>query len=171
MKHFINDEQRAIAYAAFKELERMLKADGDIKPDSTYDVSGSEITITIQPGVTINREAGLKGDGTIEKRAQQNLNGYSILAELYRIASTFNQHKRFERLLKRVVGRAVRRGNTTKDAFAALCPRRAEELENYIAEIANSLPKRTEQTPRSVIRDKAKLFPTIVIKSRKRKAA
>ena len=59
----LNPDQKATVYAAFKELERILKLDGnDTLPIGKYDVSGRTITITL-PEMSVEREAGLKGDG------------------------------------------------------------------------------------------------------------
>ena len=74
-KRFPNLQSKAAAYAAYKELERMLKADGDLPPGFSQDVSGVSIEITIPNGTTISRDVGLKGDGKIWKKATQNLYG------------------------------------------------------------------------------------------------
>ena len=62
-------EQKAVLYAAQKEIERMLKDDGDLPVGFAIDVSGMKLELTFPPGTVVNRDAGPNGDGMIEKKA------------------------------------------------------------------------------------------------------
>lgn len=166
---FPNNSTRAAAYAAYKELERMLKADGDLPPGFFQDVSGTTIEITIPKGTTITRDKGNKGNGTIEKAATQNLYGWAILYECHRVAAKFKQHKRLIKILMKIVRRAVNRAISSEDAFRELMPRQAEEIAKLKATI--KVPKREESTPRMINRENAKIMPTVIIHPKKQRAA
>lgn len=161
MKHFRTNKDRAVAYAAYKELERMLDEDGEFTPGFSQDVSNAKISITIPKGTTISRDPGLKNDGIIEKSATQNLYGWAILFECFRVAEKFKQHLKLKRILLMIVRRAVKKDISSEKAFRELMPARAKE----IAEIKKSinLPKRKEQTPRLIIRENDKILPTVVV--------
>ena len=161
MKHFRNNKDRAAAYAAYRELERMLDEDGEFPPGFSQDVSNAKISITIPKGTTISRDPGLKNDGIIEKSATQNLYGWFILSECLRVASKFKQHLTLKRILLMIVRRAVNKGISSEKSFRELMPVRAKEIESI--KDSFKLPKRQEKTPRLIIRENDKLLPTIVV--------
>ncbi len=167
MKMFPTIEAKAAAYAAMMELKRMLDADGELPHGCNYDLSGVTVQVTIQPGVSVYREEGLNKDGMIEKTATQNLYGYAILAECFRFAKMFKQHKKLERSLMKLVRRALNRAISTKAAFRELMPRQAAAIEELKDGL--NIPKREEQTPRMVERKNDKLWPTVAITPARRK--
>lgn len=168
MKHFPNLQTKAAAYAAFKELERMLKADGELPPGFQTDVSGVSVEIRIPPGTSISRDAGKDNDGVIKKKATQNLYGWAILFECFRFCSLFKQHKKLERILMMIVRRAVNRAISSQEAFRELMPKRAEEIQAFQDSLP--VPMREEQTARMIDRKNPKLLPTITVTLRKKAA-
>jgi hypothetical protein len=164
-KHFANNQAKAAAYAAFKGLEKMLKEDGELPPGFSANVAGSKIEIVIPPNTTVTRDEGKDGDGIIKKKATQNLYGWAILYECFRVCSLFKQHKKLERVLMKIVRRAVNRAISTQDAFTELMPKRAEEIQ--LLRDSLPVPMRDEQTPRKV---NTELLPTVIV-SVNRKAA
>ena len=171
MKHFQNNEQRAAAYVAMKELERMLDDDGELPPGYSVDLSGVTVEIQLPNGTGVSREKGVttaKGEGRILKTATQNLYGWAIIYNCFRVASKFKQHKVLQRVLMMIVRRALKHQISSEDAFAQLMPRQAKEIQAL--KDSMPVPKRDEPTPRKMIRDEKKFFPTIRIFN-KRKAA
>jgi hypothetical protein len=168
-KHFPNLQTKAAAYAAMKDLERMLKEDGELPPGFNAELSGVTVEIKLPPGTSVTRDAGKKGDGRQEKKATQNLYGWAILYECFRVCRLFKQHKKLERVLMMIVRRAVNRAISSQEAFAELMPRRAEEIK----ELKDSLPvpMRDEPTPRMVNRNEAKSLPTVTVTFKKKAAA
>ena len=161
MQHFPSLECKAAAYAAFKDLERMLKEDGELPPGFSCDLSNVTVEVKIPNGTSVQRDVGEKGDGTIDKTATQNLYGWSILHECFRVATLFKQHKRLEKLLMKVVRRAIKRSVSTAEAFTELMPSRAKEIKALKDSLP--VPKRTEDTPRMIVRDEEKPMPTVKI--------
>ena len=153
MRIFQTSRQRAIAYAAFKELERILKEDGDMAPGTSYDVSGETITITLPPGTTIYREAGMTGDGTIQKKAVQNLYGYAVWALFLQRLALFKQANDVRRILM-LAWKEAMEGTKVEQELNRIDPEIAEFVERLKAMPG---PKRTEQTPRKVERKTAAL--------------
>lgn len=168
MKHFRTPQERAAAYAAFKELERQLKDDGELAPGCNHNVAGLTVEITIPQGVTVSRDAGENNDGIVWKKATQNLYGYSVLAECLRIAKLFKQHKRLERLLLKIVRRAISRECSTETAFTELQPDAAQRIKELKASL--NIPKREENTPRLINRPAQALHATITISQRRQAA-
>lgn len=168
MKHFPNLQTKAAAYAAYKDLERMLKEDGELPPGFNAELSGVKVEITLPPGTSVNRDAGKNGDGRQDKKATQNLYGWAILYECFRVCSLFKQHKKLERILMMIVRRAVNRAISSEDAFRELMPKRAEEIQKLKDSLP--VPMRDEPTPRMVVREKSKLMPTVVVTLKKRAA-
>jgi len=165
-KLFHNNETKAAAYAAYKELERMLKIDGELPPGFSADLSGVKIEIKLPHGTGVFRDAGLQNDGIIKKKATQNLYGWAILHECFRVCSLFKQHKKLERVLMKIVRRAVKKAISSEDAFAELMPKRAEDIQN----LRNSLPvpMRNEPTPRQMVRNDTKPLPTVTVTLKKK---
>lgn len=162
MKIFPNLQTKAAAYAAYMELERMLKQDGELPPGFQADVSGITIQIKIPQGTSVNRDLGKNNDGVIEKKATQNLYGWYVLSECFRVASLFKQHVKLKRILMMIVKRAVNRGISSETAFRELMPKRAEMIQNLRDSLP--VPMREEKTPRNVIRKNPKILPTIIVK-------
>lgn len=165
MKLFPNNETKAAAYAAMKELERMLKTDGELPPGFSYDASNVSVTITIPQGISVSRDNGKNGDGKQWKKATQNLYGFAILYECFRIARLFKHHKKLERVLLMIVRRAVKNSISSEDAFRELMPQRANDIRTLKDSL--DIPKREEPTPRMVNRPDKPRLPTITIQKRK----
>lgn len=153
----MNDRQKAITFAAFKCLEKVAKkSDGEceLPPGTSFDVSGETITITLPPETIISRQMGDNGDGTCQKKATQNLYGWSILyAFVYqaeRYLKKFNLDKRYRRFLQsfitRIVKRALDTGNTSEAAFKEQYPKVAKGIEELKQNL--KVPMRTEPIPR-----------------------
>lgn len=167
MKHFGSNEHRAAAFAAHNLLGKMLKADGSLPPGYLLDVSGMKIEITLPPSTEVERWGGENGDGTIKKKATQNSYGYAVLFLLWEVCRKFNQHKRFERILRRVINRAIRLNMSSENAMTGIVSKaRLEEFNEFRASL--KLPSREEQTPRRIKQDKA-MLPTVGIFKRARK--
>jgi len=175
-------EQKAVLYAAQKEIERMLKDDGDLPVGFAIDVSGMKLELTFPPGTVVNRDAGPNGDGMIEKKAAQNLYGYAILHAityyLYKFLRLFRQERKAEeqalKILRRIVKHALQSGVSSEDAFKQLHPRLADGIAEVREKIRDQLPKRPEPTPRLIQRANKQLLATVKIvqaKTKKQKAA
>ena len=165
MKHFPNNQAKAAAYAAYKDLERMLEEDGDLPPGFHADVSGVKVEITIPPQTVIYREKGMNGDGIIMKAATQNLYGWAILHECFRFVRKFKQHKALEKSLMKIVRRAIRKAISSEKAFAEIAPNEAKQI-NELRD-AMRMPKRPLETPRMIDRSKDKPLPTVVVTRKK----
>jgi len=168
-KHFPNLQTKAAAYAAMKDLERMLKEDGELPPGFQADLAGVTVTIKLPPGTSVSRDAGKKGDGRQDKKATQNLYGWAILYECFRVCSLFKQHRKLEAVLMKIVRRAVNRAISSEDAFRELMPKRAEEIQALKDSLP--VPMRDEPTPRMVNRADSKPLPTIIVTPKQAKAA
>jgi hypothetical protein len=147
---FTNERELAAAFSAYKELERALKEDGELPAGFSEDLSGVEVRVKIPQGTRVYREIGKNGDGTILKKATQNLYGWTVWAFL----------------LKKINGLNVVRGNRVKDLIryawkqAILNPStRVEEslrdIDPELAEYVEDLkridgPLREEKTPRKI---------------------
>ena len=147
----LNPEQKATMYAAYKELERILKAnDNDTLPIGEYNVGGKTVTVTL-PEMTVSRDGGEKGDGIINKTATQNLYGWAVIARLADRLKRFNQWDAVRLPLLEVIrevlsttGKTVESELTTIDeTFAAQVAAIREEL---------CPPARPENTPRMLNR-------------------
>lgn len=161
-KHFPNNQAKAAAYAAMKDLERMLKEDGELPPGFSTNLSGVTVEIKIPQGTTVYREKGINGDGIIEKMATQNLYGWAILHECFRFVRKFKQHKILEKSLMKIVRRAIRKAISTERAFREIAPNEAKQINDL--RDAMRMPKRPEQTPRMIGRNEDKPLPTVVVK-------
>jgi hypothetical protein len=168
MKNFPNLQTKAAAYAAYKDLERMLNEDGDLPPGFSANLSGVVVEIKIPQGTLVSRDAGKNGDGRQEKKATQNLYGWAILFECFRICKLFKQHKRLERVLMKIVRRAVNRAISSEQSFRELMPKRAEEIQALKDSLP--VPKRDEPTPRMIIRNDKKPLPTVTVTFNKKVA-
>ncbi len=171
--------QRAILYATYKHLQSLAKDnDGpcELPPGTEYDVSGEKLTITLPPNTVISRLAGESGDGRCQKKATQNLYGWSILYALVyqaeRYLKKFRLHKRFRTLLQRFLTRIVRSaldtGKTSEEAFRETFPQVAKGIDELKASL--NVPMRDEPTPRKTT--PRKLPATLAFeRPKKRKAA
>lgn len=156
---FRNARQRAIAYAAYKELERMLKEDGEIAPGVLEHVGGESITITLAAGTRVYRDRGVTGDGTIKKRATQNLYGYAVWALFIKRLVKFNQWKAIRAALFDAWREALALPNGSVEL-------QLNELDPELAQHADALrnhpgPDRIEQTPRMVGRGAGNPLPQV----------
>ena len=170
MKHFGSNQHRAAAFAAHNLLGRMLKVDGTLPPGYELDVSGMKVEITLPPDTNVERWAGDNGDGVIKKKATQNSYGYAVLFLLWEVCRKFNQHKRFERILRRVISRAIRLDMSSEKAMIGIVSKaRLVEFNEFRASL--KLPLREEQTPRRIKQGKA-VFPTVgIFKSIRKRVA
>ena len=163
---FQNDQQRAIAYAAQKQLEKLLKADEeegfDIPAGFTADLSGRVITLQFAPGTTVERDVGIKGDGIVLKKATQNLYGYPLWAFMIERLRKFNQWNAIKVAIVEAIKEVMKRQPNEKSMKKELQkkdPEFDEIIENLKKEFP--IPDRKEDTPRLC---KAELPPTITIK-------
>jgi hypothetical protein len=145
---FRNNEQRAIAYAAYKALEKALKSDGQIPHGAGYDLSGKSITITLPESTYVSRDAGVKGDGVIEKTATQNLYGWTTIAFFVERLKRFNQAHTVYAALKDTWTHVLSQPETkVKTELVELDPQLATIVEELKKKGG---PKRPESTPRNV---------------------
>lgn len=163
MKLFATDEQRALAFVAMKELEKMLNDDGDLSPNSNYDVSGQSVTVTIPDGVSVSRSGGENGDGIEMNSAMQNTYGYAVMFLLVERLQRFCQHKTVLNELHEVImevskNRAVSTETVLKERNQELY----KDFELWKANLKNELGERQQKTPRKIKRDSKKL-PTLKI--------
>lgn len=147
----LNPEQKATMYAAYKELERILKqSDNDTLPIGEYNVGGKTVTVTL-PEMTVTRDAGEKGDGIINKTATQNLYGWAVIARLADRLKRFNQWEAVRLPLLEVIREVL--STTGKTVESELC----EIDETFAAQVATIReelrpPARPENTPRMLNR-------------------
>jgi len=95
-KQFPTTDHKAVAYAAMKELARILKSDGELPPGYQQDVSGKRCVVTIPQGTTVHRPEGGEDGAPIGKQykaAMQNTYGYSVLYLLVERLERFCQHE------------------------------------------------------------------------------
>lgn len=178
-KQPMTNEQLAIAYAAQKELERIIAANTDLPPGD-YDVSGQSIALSIPSGTIVSRSPGENGDGMVEKIASTNVNGFAVIACMFhvftRVLALFRQKDKAEkhamRLVKRIVNKAVRSKVSTESAFKKMYPKMAEQIDAVRDNFRQTLPKRSEPTARRINReDKEAIATPIFPPKRKRLAA
>lgn len=143
---FQSDEQRAAAYAAFKFLERMLKEDGNLPSGFYMDVSGRTVEIKFPNGTVVERDAGTNGDGSMFKKATQNLYGWAVIAKLARRLKSFNQWDRIRREIVEAVRDALSNGTGTEIALTDVDQQLAAEIQSVRDEV--NVAPRKEQTPR-----------------------
>ncbi len=144
---FKSAKDRAVAYAAMKTLERMLKENGEIPPGCSEDVSGYKITIILPPGSVVERDLGTNGDGTIYKTAVQNLYGYALWALLIERLRRFNQWKMIRDAIIDAMREVIRRpSKKLREEIIKEFPHVADEIEKMQAEL--QIPQRLEDTPR-----------------------
>lgn len=159
-KHFANDEQRAAAYAAMKMLERLLKEDGELPPGFNLDISGRRVEVTFPPNTVVERDAGTNGDGTIYKKATQNLYGYALITALAQRLRCFNQWNVMRDTILQAVRDAIVGGNTLAQQLTAADPEFAAVLETIRSEMA--ITPRCEDTPR-IVKDQGQT-PTVTFR-------
>jgi hypothetical protein len=158
---FANDQDRAIAYAAFKSLERMLKDDGKLPAGFYLDVSGKEISIKLPKGSVVEREVGTNGDGSYNKKATQNLYGYALWALMIQRLCKFNQWAAIRAAMLDAMKTVMKKKYTD---FRVEITKEDPRLIELIDELQNELaiPTRKEETPRLF---KQTLPATVTIKS------
>lgn len=145
-KIFQNDHQRAVAYAAMKTLQRMLEQDGDLPPGFYADVTNESLTIKFPKGTVVERDAGTNGNGTIYKKATQNLYGYALIAALARRLSSFHQWNVMRDAILEAVRDAMQHGRSLADQLTQTDPTFAQQLDQIREEMAAT--PRCEDTPR-----------------------
>jgi len=158
----LNPAQKAVVYAAYKELERILnRDDNNTLPIGEYDVSGQTVTITL-PAMSVEREGGLKGDGIIEKTATQNLYGWAVIAALANRLKRFNQWN----VVRQPLLEAIREVLSTTGK--TVCSELSEIDETFAAQIEQVKqelrpPVRPENTPRNLKRVKPRQLAQVKI--------
>ena len=158
----LNPEQKAVMYAAFKELERILKqSDNDSLPIGEYDVSGKTVTVTL-PDMTVTRDGGEKGDGIINKTATQNLYGWGVIAALADRLKRFNQWETTRHLLLDAVRACLTTTGSTVETELANVD---EAFAAQVAEVREELrpPARPENTPRMLNRVRPRQLARVTI--------
>jgi len=163
MKLFATEEQRALAFVAMKELEKMLNEDGDLSPNSNYDVGGQSVTVTIPDGVSVSRSGGENGDGIEMNSAMQNTYGYAVMFMLVERLQRFCQHKTVLNELHQVIMEVSK--NRAASTETVLKERNQElyaDFEQWKENLRSELGEREQKTPRKIKRDTKKL-PTIKI--------
>lgn len=144
---FEKDQDRAVAYAAMKTLERFLKSNGDFSPGFTQDVSGCKITITLPPGSVVSRDIGPNGDGTILKTAVQNLYGYALWALMIARLRKFKQWDVIRSTIIETMQEVINRSNKNlREEISKEFPDIEEEIELIQKQL--KIPQRKEETPR-----------------------
>ena len=140
----MNDTQRATLYAVYKAIEKTLEEDGDLPPGFLANLNGHSLLVTL-PDTRISRDAGLKGDGIIHKKATQSLYGYGTWALLFDRLKSFNQYHYIRNILKDVWTEAVKNKTKVQKELASIDP----ELDKFAKELQKQDgPKRAEETPR-----------------------
>ena len=158
MKLFVTEEQRALAFVAMKELEKIVKADGELSPNSSYDVGGQSITVTIPENTTVSRDGGKNGDGIEMNSAMQNTYGYAVMYLLVERLQRFNQHNRVMDELKEVIVEvASKTANTTENVLKARNPQLYQEFEQWKDSLRSELGEREQKTPRKIKRGTKKI--------------
>ena len=144
---FKSDEDRAIAYAAMKTLERMLNKDGTLSPGFSADVSGCRVTVELPPGSLVERELGAKGDGTVDKTAVQNLYGYALWAFMIRKLRAFKQWNIIRAAIIEAMKEVIARpSKNIREEIIKEYPEVADEITAIQEEL--QIPARVEETPR-----------------------
>ena len=151
MKLFVTEEQRALAFVAMKELERIVNADGELSPNSNYELGGQSVTVTIPDGTSVSRAGGENGDGIEMNSAMQNTYGYSVLFLLVERLQRFNQHKTVMDELKNVIVEvAQNRAVSTETALKERNPQLYEVFDVWKQDLKNELGEREQKTPRRI---------------------
>lgn len=144
---FKSDDDRALAYAAYKSLEKLLLDDGDLPPGYSRDFSGSSVNIVLSKGSVVERSAGEHGNGTVMKRAVQNLYGYALWALLINRLRKFRQWNKIRveiiDCMRQVISRS---GNNMRQEIVKEFPEVVDEMAQIQSEI--TIPCRIEETPR-----------------------
>jgi hypothetical protein len=159
-KYFANDEQRAAAYAAYKCLERMLKEDGELTPGFYKDMGGVKVTVEIPPESVVFRDKGTNGDGTIFKKAVQNLYGYAVWALMVERLSRFNQWPAVRNIIIEVMRDVLKNGSSSRSEIEEIDKEMAAQIAKLQMEFP--IPPRKEQTPRCCKEGTRK--PTVTIR-------
>lgn len=146
MRTKLSNEQKAAMYAGFKILERMQKEDGELPAGFYQDLSRTKLEINFADGTVVERDRGTNGDGTIYKKASQNLNGFAVMTLLVKKLIKFNQWKAMKPLIIEAVKEAVKDGTSTMKALIENDPELAAEIEGLKRDL--TLPDRKEETPR-----------------------
>lgn len=163
--------QKAAAYAAYKELERVLNENGDLPPGFQADLSGTTVCVTIPNGTSISRDKGEKGDGIVHKTATQNLYGYGVWLKFLGRLAKFNQANAVLNILLEAMQDVIRFGGNVKDELQTFDDPDLKDFQKRVEQLKAQFPKREEQTPRKVKRANAKAMPALNIAVPKRIAA
>ena len=97
---FTNERERAAAFAAYKELERALKEDGELPAGFSEDLSGVEVRVKIPQGTRVYREIGKNG---VEKIIQLDLSANELdqfKNSINAVNELFNEAKKIDKDLK-----------------------------------------------------------------------
>jgi hypothetical protein len=158
------NEEKAVLYAAYKLLERELDQDGELAPGTFLDVSGQSLTIKFPPNTVVERDKGTTGDGTVQKKAIQNLYGYPMFALLVHRLRKFNQWNQLRTVILETITDVLRRkgSKTVRDDIRKEYPETCELMDTLQNDFP--IPPRTEDTPRVV--KQPPLPPTITIKAK-----
>ena len=144
---FLNDDQRAMAYATMKTLERMLKDDGELPAGYIKNLSGKQLTITLPQGSIVERDLGTNGDGTIMKKDTQNVYGYATWALLIMRLKKFNQWNVIRGIIVECLQEVVSKSSKTVESQLSLSN---PDILKEISELQSMfpIPARIEETPR-----------------------
>jgi hypothetical protein len=146
-KFFKTDEQRAAAYAAMKQLERMLEQDGELPPGFYQDVTGVTVEVKLPKGCVVERDKGTNGDGTVFKRAVQNLYGYAVWCLMIERLKKFHQWNVIRGIIIDAIREALRRPSTSvRREISEIDEEMGREIEKLQQEFP--IPPRIEKTPR-----------------------
>lgn len=158
MKIFVTEEQRALAFVAMKELEKLLKIDGELSPNSNYDVGGQSLTVTIPDGVSVSRSGGENGDGVEMNSAMQNTYGYAVIFLLVERLQRFCQHKTVLNELQQVIMEVSKnRATTTETVLKERNQELYADFEQWKENLKIQLGEREQKTPRKIKRDNKKM--------------
>lgn len=165
---FMSNEQRAAAFVAFKELERIVGRNGldpMLPPGFIADVGGVEVSVKIPEGTSIEAVLGADGKGHNYKRATQDLYGWVVWTLFLKKLAKFNQAKLVKEMLLEAMREACSNPNTSVGKeLKDVDPELAAEVEKLQAEFP--LPDRIENAPRRIARPDDEPLPTVQIRKK-----
>jgi hypothetical protein len=136
---FKSNNERAVAYAAFSTLQKMLKDDEDAGgklPPGEYKIGGKSIQLAFSAGSKVTRDAGDNGDGTSDKKCPSVFFGYAVWLLFIVKLKKFNQWPQIKTMLCEILKEIGSKKIPVKDAIDKLYPDVAEEM----AAIQDQLP-------------------------------
>ena len=145
----LSDQQIAELYVIQKQIESVLKTT-NLPHSNRFDVSGKTVEITLPNNISVLRGKGSNGDGTNEKKATSNLNGYAILYAMTRYLSKFNQQNVVRDELMKIVEDAVNSDISSENQFRQEFPDEAQSLADFRKQWSEQMPTRTETTPKRI---------------------